>query len=183
MPTRGKRLASLAQRSAALARGRGAGRRRLLVALTAVACVAVAVVVAHDWAATLDATDRTRAQQEAASDTLAQTEDDLAATLLAADADRQALAAGAAALSVHHAERADAQGTLDATQLWLAALQAQLATATTDLEASTDRLAALQACLAGAAQALNQAAARDTFGSAATVRDIEASCTEAGVEL
>jgi chromosome segregation ATPase len=157
-------------------------RRRLAVIVVLVVLV-VAGVVVRDLRATVEATDQARTDTVEARTTLAQTDDDLDAALDALAVDDEILATEAAALSARQAERAEAQGTFDATQLWLAALQAQLAAATTELEASTGRLTALQTCLAGAAEALNQAAARDTAGSAATIRGIEGSCAEAGVAL
>lgn len=185
------RLAGLASRAAGAARrsrgtpvgGPAIDRRRVAVAMAVVAGVVAGVVVVRDLRATVEATDQARTDTVEARATLAQTDDDLDAALDALAVDDETLATEAAALSARQAERAEAQGTFDATQLWLAALQAQLATATTELEASTGRLTALQMCLAGAAEALNQAAARDTAGSAATIRQIEETCAEAGVAL
>ncbi|HEX5945705.1 MAG TPA: hypothetical protein VFY82_05480 [Acidimicrobiales bacterium] len=160
------------------------GRRtRVALGVAATACLALGALAVRDWTATLDATDRTRAQTTEARVVLARTEGDLAAALESMDTADETLAAEAAALSARQAERAEAQGTADATRLWLSALQAQLASATTELEASTGRVTMLQTCLAGAAEALNQAAARDTAGAAATIRDIEGACAEAGVEM
>lgn len=190
MPGSVTRLANLAAGVAGAARRRrrslGAwlvgDRRRVAVCVVLVVFV-VAGVVVRDLRATVEATDQARTDTAAARATLAQTDDDLDATLDALEVDDETLATEAAALSARQAERAEAQGTFDATQLWLAALQAQLATATTELEASTGRLTALQTCLAGAAEALNQAAARDTAGSAATIREVEGTCAAAGVDL
>lgn len=182
MPSRARRLASLIDRCASPAR-RPVTRRRVAVGVASVLCVALLAAVARDWAATLDATDEARARTDEARATLADTDADLADTREATITDDATLADEAQGLSASQAARAEVQGTYDATQAWLAALQAQLAAATTELEASTSRVTVLQTCLAGAAEALNQAAARDTSGAAATIRDIEGVCAEAGVEL
>ena len=183
MPARAKRLADLIRQRAGTARRLVARRRRVAVGVATLICVVLLALVARDWAATVDATDETRARTDQARATLARTDAELAATREATATADDSLATEARALSDSQAARAEAQGTYDATQLWLAALQAQLATATTELEASTSRVTVLQTCLAGAARALNQAAARDTVGATTTIRDIEGVCAEAGVDL
>ena len=182
MPGRVRQLTSRVGRRSGERPLRGR-RTRVAVGVAVTACLGLGVLAVRDWTATLDVTARTRAETTEARSVLARTEGDLAGALESRDTADETLAAEAATLSARQAERTEAQGTADATQLWLSALQAQLASATTELEASTGRVTVLHTCLAGAAEALNQAAARDTAGAAATIRDIEGVCAEAGVEL
>ncbi len=99
------------------------------------------------------------------------------------DAQQATLGDELATLDTRRSEADAAQDTLDSTSLLLTALRAQLSEATADLEVRTTRLDALELCLVGVAEALNQAAVGDTAGLAATVRDVEGRCTEAGVDL
>lgn len=173
----------LGRRATDRARGPLTRRRRVRLAVAAVACLVAAGLVARDWSATLGATDRAAARLDQTRAELDRTGDDLATTRARVGSRRETLGGELGTLGTRQAERADARGTLDATGLWLAALESQLAAATAELEASTGRLGSLQACLVGASRALNQAAARDTAGMAATVRAVEGVCAEAGVDL
>jgi chromosome segregation ATPase len=159
-------------------------RRRVAVAAAAaVACLVAAGLLVRDWRSALAATDRAADRLADTRSSLHRTEGDVAEAEATADADWASLEAEVAALGARQAERSDAQGTLDAASQSLADLQAQLASANVELAASSGRLAALQRCMVGVNEALNQAGARDTAGLAATLRDIEGTCTDAGVQL
>lgn len=158
-------------------------RRRTRVAAAAGAVALAVGFVGRDWLATRDATSEAAARSDEVQVDLDRAADDLSGTRDRVHAGEANLRGQQALLATRQAERTDAQGTADATALWLSALQDQLATATAELDASSGRLDALQVCLAGVAEALNQVAARDTGGVAATVSEIEGSCAEAGVEL
>jgi septal ring factor EnvC (AmiA/AmiB activator) len=161
------------------ARPPGRLRRRVAVAIAA---VCVAALVARDWVATLDTTDRADSALDQAQTDLVLAEDDLEAARSAVGEHWATLDVDLATLDARQAERSEAQQTVDDMSLWLATLQDQLDTATTELETSSARLVALQDCLAGVAQALNQVAVHDGR-VAGTLRDIAATCADAGVEL
>jgi septal ring factor EnvC (AmiA/AmiB activator) len=160
-----------------------AARRRAALAAVAVAVLAGAALVVHDWAATVDSTERADARLDETRAALGRTDRDLADARHSSDAQWAVLETKVDALGTRQAERSEAQRTFDATSRWLAALEDQLATATSRHEASEQRLQSLQACLVGVTKALNQAAVGDADGLSATVRSIEGPCAAAGVHL
>jgi chromosome segregation ATPase len=155
----------------------------LAVAAAALACLVAAGLLVRDWRMTLAATDRAAERLHDTRTSLHRSERDLDAAEATADASWASLVAEVDALAARRTERSDAQGTLDAASQQLGGLQAQLTAANVELAASSGRLAALQRCMLGVNEALNQAGARDTAGLARTLRDIEGTCTDAGVQL
>jgi septal ring factor EnvC (AmiA/AmiB activator) len=160
-----------------------AGRRAVVRVLVAAAVLAAVVLVGRDWLATGRATERADDSLRATRRELEATRGDHDAAAAEVEALRAALEADLATLTTRREERAAAQGTADAATAALTDLQAQLSASTADLAASTGRLATLQRCLVGVAEALNQAAAGDTNGLGATVREIEGTCAAAGAQL
>ena len=159
-------------------------RRRWIVRVVAVAVLlAGAVLVGRDWLATNRATERAEDRLREVRHDLGVTSDDHAAAVVEVEALRDTLAADLATLTTRQGEQEAAQGAADATSAALAELQGLLAASTADLATSTDRLSTLQECLVGVAEALNQAAAGDTNGLGATMREIEGTCSAAGAEL
>jgi len=166
------------------ARALGGGRRRMaIVGLASVVALVGFGLMARDWNATLDATDRANDRLDRTEAKLDRTQDDLGATVEIVDANRVALAAAIRTRLAREAERSQSQGTYDANVQWLQGLQGALDDANAALVVSTGQLDALQSCVAGATEALNQAAAGDTGGLAVTVRGIQGVCAEAGVQL
>jgi hypothetical protein len=165
------------------ARVQGGRQRKAIIGLASVAGVVSLGLMACDWNATLDATDRANDRLDRTESELHQTQDDLGATLDTVDANRLTLAGAIKTRLAREAERRQSQGTYDANVLWLQGLQGALDNANATLQTSTGQLDALQACVAGATEALNQAAAGDTGGLATTVRGIEDVCAQAGVQL
>jgi len=159
-------------------------RRRLIVrVLVAAAVLTAAVLVGRDWVVTNRAGARADDSLRATRHQLEVTTDDHEAAVEEVEALRATLEADLATLATRQEEREVAQGTADATSAALTELQGRLSASTADLAASTGRLATLQQCLVGVAEALNQAAAGDTNGLTATVREIEGTCADAGAEL
>ena len=165
------------------ARALGGRRRRAAVGLASVVAIVGVGLMACDWNATLDATgrandrlDRTRAQ-------LDRTEDDLGTSNDTVRANRSTLAGAIKTRIVREAERTQAQGVYDATNLWLQGIQGSLDSANAALMASAGQLGSLQTCVAGLTEALNAASAGDTAGMARTVRGVEGVCGQAGVQL
>jgi hypothetical protein len=165
------------------ARVLGRRRRRAIVGLASVAGVVGIGLMACDWNATLDATDRANERLDRTEAQLDRTRDDVGVTRQSVDANRAALAGAIKTRLVREAERSQVQGTVDATTLWLQGLQGQLDSANAALMTSAGQLGALQTCVAGATEALNAASAGDSAGMARTVRGIEGVCGQAGVQL
>ncbi len=165
------------------ARVQGGRQRKAMIGLASLAGVVGLGLMACDWNATLDATDRANDRLDRTEAELDQTRDDLTATRETVGANRLTLAGAIKTRLVREAERAWTQGTYDANALWLQARQGSLNDANANLQATTGRLEALQTCVAGATEALNQAAAGDSTGLATTVRNIEGVCAQAGVQL
>ena len=165
------------------ARALGGRQRRALVGLASVAAVVGLGLVACDWNATMDATDRANDRIDRTEVRLDDTRDDLSAALETVDANRATLAEAIKTRLTREAERSQAQETYDANAVWLQAVQGNLTNANAALEASAGQLEALQACVAGATEALNAASAGDTRGLANAVRGIEGVCAQAGVQL
>jgi hypothetical protein len=165
------------------ARVKGGRQRKAIIGLASLAGVLGLGLMACDWNATLDATDRANDRLDRTEAELGQTQDDLGAMVETLDGNRLTLAAAIKTRLAREAERTQAQGTYDANALWLQGLQGGLNDANAALQASAGQLDALQACVAGATEALNQAAAGDSGGLANTVRGIEGVCAQAGVQL
>ena len=165
------------------ARVQGGRQRKAIIGLASVAGVVGLGLMACDWNATVDATDRANARLDRAEAELHQTQDDLGATVEIVAANRLTLAGAIKTRLAREAERTQSQGTYDANVLWLEGLQGALSDANVALQTSAGRLDALQACVAGATEALNQAAAGDSGGLASTVRGIDGVCAQAGVQL
>jgi septal ring factor EnvC (AmiA/AmiB activator) len=157
--------------------------RRILGSIVVIGAILGAGVVARAWFETRDATDRTVVALGDTRDELARARDDLATAKVQLEAAQTTLGGEVATLDARRSEGDAAQAALDTTNRLLADMEAQLDAATSDLEDRTARLDALDRCLVGVAEALNQAAVRDTDGMAATVRGIEGTCAEAGAVL
>ena len=184
-----RRMSGRVRGFAVRARSVGGWRRlpprwRVVGAVAAGAVVlAGAGLVARDWVRTVDAAERVDRELAVERLALRDTEDHLASMVDSVDVSRATLLSERASLAARVDEREAAEGTANDAAIWLAGLKDQLASATADLDASSGRLSSLQVCLVGVSQALNQAAARDHAGLAATLREVEGSCSAAGVEL
>ena len=165
------------------ARVPGGWPRRAALGLASVAGVVGIGLMACDWNATLDATDQANERIDRTEARLDQTRDELGATRDTVQSNRVTLAGAIKSRIIREAERTQAQGTYDSTNLWLQAVQGNLNNANAVLVATAGQLGALQSCVGGVTEALNQAAAGDTGGMANTVRGIEGVCAQAGVQL
>lgn len=158
--------------------------RRLAAGVIAVAVLVAGVTVAsRAWFSTRDATDRTHASLAATRSDIGRTEDELATATDERLAAQSTLGDQVAALATRQDERDVAQANLDVVTLVLVRAQGELTASQTGLVQDAVRLDAFDRCLVGVAQALNQAAVSDTNGLAATIRDIEGVCAQAGVDL
>ena len=158
-------------------------RRRAAVGLACVVGVVGLGLMACDWNATLDATNRASDRLDRTQVQLERTEDDLGTTNDTVEANRATLAGAMKTRILREAERTQAQGTYDATNLWLQGIQGSLDSANAALMASAGQLGSLQTCVAGLTEALNAASAGDTAGMARTVHGVEGVCRQAGVQL
>ena len=112
------------------ARVLGGGRQRwAVVGLASVAGVVGLGLMACDWTATLDATDRANDRLDQTQAELDQTRDDLGTTRETVNANRITLAGAIKTRLAREAERTQVQGSYDATALWLQGLQGQLSNA------------------------------------------------------
>ena len=113
----GRRIGRRLVERARVPGGRTAGKAA--IGLAGVAGVVGIGLMASDWNATLDATDRANERIDRTEAQLDQTRDELGATRETVESNRVTLARAIKSRIIHEAERAQVQGTYDSTSLWL----------------------------------------------------------------